>query len=156
MTTAKTTKSTTLNLLLAVRDGASTKGAPRALLNALILRSRATAGFTCFPSYRKLAEDTNLDESTLKRAAKWLEDARLIRRHVRPMHSNRFTIRVGVIMDLAETKRAERNAAKAEALAKLQDAEDGDLAELDHLDGSDDSSDDNLSNWGQGVSNVGA
>ena len=80
-------KPSTFTLLLAVRDSQSTRGSARALLEALVLRAAPKNANACWPSYRQLAEDTMLDEATLKRAAKTLEDAGLIRRLVRRQRS---------------------------------------------------------------------
>jgi hypothetical protein len=96
------TKPSILNLLLAIRDAASTKGAQRALLNALALRANPNNDFVCWPSYRMLNRDTCLDEGTLKRAAKRLEDAGLIRRVVRQQQSNRFFVHFDALAAQAE------------------------------------------------------
>ncbi len=59
---------------------AQPKGAQWEMLYALALRRNPNKKFICFPSYSQLAEDTQLDPATLKRAAKALEDKHLIKR----------------------------------------------------------------------------
>jgi DNA-binding MarR family transcriptional regulator len=112
VTSTKSTKPSILNLLLAIRDAASTKGAQRALLNALALRANPNNDFVCWPSYRMLSRDTCLDEGTLKRAAKRLEDAGLIRRVVRQQQSNRFFVHFDALAAQAEGQREARQLAK--------------------------------------------
>ena len=57
-------------LLLDIRDARSTKGASRELVMTLALRSDPTKKYVAWPSYARLAEDTQLDPVTLQRAAK--------------------------------------------------------------------------------------
>ena len=107
-------------LQLLVRDARSTKGARRALLNALTLRCRPDQRYSCFPSYATLAKDTMLDPATLKRAAMALEKAGLIKRKVRRNQSNVFFINVALLMkQAAEIKAADEAAQKA-----LQDVDE--------------------------------
>lgn len=82
----------TMELALMVRDSRTTKGAQRSLLMALALRANPKKGYSCWPSYRRLADDTQYDEVTLRRAAKTLEDLGLIRRKQRSMRSNLFIL----------------------------------------------------------------
>jgi DNA-binding MarR family transcriptional regulator len=112
VTSKKAMKPSILNLLLAIRDAGSTKGAQRALLNALALRANPNNDFVCWPSYRVLSMDTCLDGGTLKRAAKRLEDAGLIRRVVRQQQSNRFYVSFDVLAAQAEGQREARQLAK--------------------------------------------
>jgi DNA-binding transcriptional MocR family regulator len=95
-------------LLRLIRDARSTKNADRELLYALAMRCQPAKMFVCWPSYRQLALDTMLDEVTLKRAAKHLEDAKLISRVVRANRSNRFFINVPLLQQqVAEVKVAD-------------------------------------------------
>jgi len=84
-------KRTLLLMQIAVRDGRATTGARRLLLDAIVLRANPKE-WTCFPSYARLAVDTGLNEATLRRAAKELEDAGLIKRRIRLNRSNVFTV----------------------------------------------------------------
>lgn len=60
------------------------------VLFAMVSRS-GKAGM-CFPSYRKLAQDTGLSASTIKRTLKVLEDTGLIIRQRRFKRSNIYRI----------------------------------------------------------------
>lgn len=140
-----TDKPSSFTLLLAVRDSQSTRGSARALLQALVYR--ADRSYICWPSYRQLAEDTMLDEATLKRAAKTLEDAGLIRRIIRRQRSNKFFVRYDRIVEQAEAKREARKVAKAEALRIALDEDDIDIT-TDPDDETDESdTDDALDSW---------
>ena len=82
-------------VLRLVRDARSTRNAERQLLDALAMRCQPAKKFLSWPSYRQLALDTQLDEITLKRAAKRLEDKRLIKRVIRQNRSNCFYYQCG-------------------------------------------------------------
>jgi hypothetical protein len=99
-------------LLRLIRDSRSTKNADRELLHALALRSDPKKSFISWPSYRQLALDTQLDEVTLRRAAKRLESARLIRRVVRANRSNCFLLNVPLLQEQAAEAKAAEDAAK--------------------------------------------
>jgi DNA-binding MarR family transcriptional regulator len=102
-------------VLRLVRDARSTKNADRELLYALVLRCNPAKKFIAWPSYRQLALDTCLDKVTLKRAAKRLEEAKLIKRVVRANRSNCFFVNVALLQDqAAEVKAAEAEAKKLE------------------------------------------
>jgi DNA-binding MarR family transcriptional regulator len=95
-----------------IRDARSTQKAERALLLALGMRCQPAKKFIAWPSYRQLALDTCLDEVTLKRAAKKLEDANLIKRTIRPNRSNCFYINVPLLQQQAAAVKAAEDAAK--------------------------------------------
>lgn len=99
-------------LLRLVRDARSTRNAPRELLYALALRCRPHEKFIAWPSYVQLAKDTLLDEVTLKRAAKKLEDAKLIKRVVRRNRSNCFYINAALLQEQAAAVKSADEAAK--------------------------------------------
>jgi hypothetical protein len=95
-------------VLRLIRDARSTKHADRALLNALALRCDPRKKFACWPSYRQLALDTLLDEVTLQRAARRLEDAGLIKRTIRANRSNLFFLNIPKLIEQADSvKKAE-------------------------------------------------
>ena len=93
-------------VLRLVRDARSTKGAERQLLMALVLRCNPKENFKCWPSYALLAKDVQLDPMTLKRAAKKLEDREIIKRVIRPNHSNLFFINVALLQEQAAAANA--------------------------------------------------
>jgi DNA-binding MarR family transcriptional regulator len=95
-----------------IRDARSTKKADRALLMALGMRCQPAKKFISWPSYKQLALDTGLDEVTLKRAAKRLEDAKLIKRTVRPNRSNCFYLNVALLQQQAAAVKAADDAAR--------------------------------------------
>lgn len=101
-------------LLRLVRDARSTKNSDRLLLNALAMRSDPKRNYACWPSYRQLGLDTMLDEVTLKRAAKRLEDAGLLRRRVRKNRSNLFFVNVTKLIEQAEAMREANRKSKSE------------------------------------------
>lgn len=94
-------------LLRLVRDAGSTKNAKRELLHAIAMRCRPDKNFIAWPSYRLLAEDTLLDESTLKRAARALEDENLIKRVIRPNRSNCFFVNAALLQEQADKRKVE-------------------------------------------------
>ena len=100
-------------VLRLIRDARSTKNADRALLMALGLRCKPAEGFKCWPSYRQLAQDTLLDEVTLKRAAKRLEDAKLIKRLIRQNRSNTFYLNIPLLQQQVAAIKDEEEAKKA-------------------------------------------
>jgi DNA-binding MarR family transcriptional regulator len=99
-------------VLRLVRDARSTRNAQRELLYALAMRCQPAKKFICWPSYAQLAKDTLLDVTTLKRAAKRLEDAELIKRVVRPNRSNCFYLNVPLLQEQAAAIKAAEDAAK--------------------------------------------
>jgi hypothetical protein len=99
-------------LLRLVRDSRSTKNADRGLLNAIVLRCNPANKFIAWPSYRQLALDTGLNMVTLKRAAKRLEEAKLIKRVVRANRSNCFYVNASLLQDQAAQVRAAEDEAK--------------------------------------------
>ena len=99
-------------LLRLVRDARSTRNADRALLFALAMRCQPAKKFLSWPSYRQLALDTQLDEVTLKRAAKRLEDAGLLKRVVRANRSNCFFLNVELLQQQAAAIKEAEDAAK--------------------------------------------
>jgi hypothetical protein len=100
--------------MCAIRDSQSTRGAERELLYALCLRARADRKYSCWPGYAQLSADTGLHTTTLKRAAQELERKQLIRRVVRKNSSNIWFLNVPLIVDMANAKLAEIEAAKVE------------------------------------------
>ena len=97
-----------------VRDARSTRNAERELLAALVMRCNPAKKYMAWPSYRQLALDTQLDEATLKRAAKRLEEKGLIKRIVRANRSNVFYVNVSLLQQqAAEVKAAEEEAKEA-------------------------------------------
>ena len=97
-------KITAFHLLLAIRDAQYIKGSMLMLLFALAIRSRRSKSgkFFCFPSYRQLELDTQLDIRTLKRAAKGLDDLGVMKRRVRHKQSNFFYIDYEFFREAAE------------------------------------------------------
>lgn len=92
----------------AIRDAQSTRGAERELLYALALRCDPAKGYSCFPSYQTLANDTQMNVATLKRAAKSLEAMRMISRQERRNRSNIFYLNPAIFLEEASAKRAEK------------------------------------------------
>ena len=113
---SKKSSHSAFGLALALQASRSTKGAQRTLLMALILRCNPDKGYTCWPSYRRLADDTQLDEITLRRAAKQLEEKGLIRRKQRTMKSNIFVVNADVLLRHAAEAQEARNQELAEML----------------------------------------
>ena len=107
-------------VLRLVRDARSTKGAERQLLIAIALRCNPKEKFKCWPAYALLAKDTLLDPMTLKRAAKRLEDRKIIKRVIRRNHSNMLFINVALLQEQAA-------AANAPAVEETCPFEDPDL-----------------------------
>lgn len=99
-------------VLLMARDAKSTKGADRQVLNALIMRAKPEKKYSCYPAYELLAEDTNLNIKTVKRAAQDLEKAGLIRRRIRHNQSNLFFINVRRLQEQVAEREAEEAARK--------------------------------------------
>lgn len=93
-------------LMRTIRDSGSTRNADRETLYAIALRCRPAENFVAWPSYRQLAQDTCLNEMTLKKAARRLEEAKLIKRVVRPNRSNRFFINVPLLQQQASERLA--------------------------------------------------
>jgi DNA-binding transcriptional regulator YhcF (GntR family) len=112
MNDAKQEVMSVFRLLRLVRDARSTQNADRALLIALAMRCQPAKKFISWPSYRLLAQDTQLDEITLKRAAKRLEDSKLIRRVKRANRSNTFFINAALLQQQAAVVKAAEEAAK--------------------------------------------
>jgi len=108
---AKERPISTLKLLTLIRDSHQFSGSQRALLDALALRANPDRDYRCWPSYATLALDTGLDETTLRRAAKALEDANLIRRQRRKTRSNIFFVNVALIQKRALEEAEARSAA---------------------------------------------
>jgi DNA-binding MarR family transcriptional regulator len=103
-----------------IRDSRAVRNAPRQLLDALGLRCRPREGFKAWPSYRQLGIDTGLDPMTLKRAAKKLEEAQLIKRVVRPNRSTLFFLNISLLQKLAEeSRKADDERKRAEEAKKL-------------------------------------
>jgi DNA-binding MarR family transcriptional regulator len=121
-----------IGVLWLVRDARSTKGSQRELLYALALRTNPAKKFLCFPSYAQLAEDTQLDSATLKRAAKALEDKQLIKRVIRRNRSNVYFLNIPLLQEQAAL-------AKAAKISKAESTETpfGDPVESSVLDGND-------------------
>ena len=122
------------SLLRTIRDAHSTRDAQRDLLMALAMRCNPSKGYICWPSYAQLEEDTMLNQETLKRAAKKLEDTKLIRRRKRPNHSNIFFINAPLLIQQAEERKEAKEAAKREAALKTNEAECGSFVELEGQD----------------------
>jgi hypothetical protein len=104
------------SVMRTIRDARSTKNAPRELLYALAMRCDPAKKFICWPSYRTLALDTQLDEVTLKRAAKLLEDDGIIRRVVRANRSNCFFLNIALLQEQAAAVKAADDEAKCVAM----------------------------------------
>lgn len=117
-------------LLRIIRDAHSTRDAQRELLMALAMRCNPSKGYICWPSYAQLAEDTMLNQETLKRAAKKLEETKLIRRRKRPNHSNIFFINAPLLIQQAEERKEEKETAKR-AAAGAGEAEAGSFVEIE-------------------------
>lgn len=121
--------------MTAIRDAQCAEGAQRIVLDALALRANPAKGWTCWPSYRLLANDTLLNEETVRRAAKALEEKNLIRRKLRMNTTNIFTVRFKTIVRLAEEKaRIKREQEEEEEAAKTTD-DPIDLHELEDEEG---------------------
>ena len=118
-------------IVLMVRDSRSTKGAQRQLLMAIAIRANAKAKYSCFPSYAQLADDAQLDEVTLRRAAAALESKGLIKRRRRTNRSNLFFLQVCVLEKHAAEAREARAQEKQARLLALIKAEGVDAVEID-------------------------
>jgi DNA-binding MarR family transcriptional regulator len=90
-----------IRILWLIRDARSTKNSERELLYALALRCNPNKNYSCWPSYRLLAEDTQLDPATLQRAAKLLEGRQLIKRAQRRNRSNYFYLNIRLLQEQA-------------------------------------------------------
>jgi len=117
-------------IVLMVRDSRSTKGAQRQLLMALGIRANAQAKYSCFPSYAQIADDTQLDEVTCRRAAAALEAKGLIKRRRRTSRSNLFFLQISVLEMRAIEAREARTREKEARLLALVDAEDVGMNEV--------------------------
>ena len=115
MSQVKTPKAV-LGVLLLIRNARSTRNSQRELLYALALRCNPDRQFLCFPSYGLLAKDTGLDVATLKRAAKALEQAGIIRKVVRPNRSCVFFLNIKLLMEQAAAAKAAEDEAKQSSL----------------------------------------
>ncbi|MDR3725963.1 MAG: hypothetical protein P4K86_02865 [Terracidiphilus sp.] len=135
------------SVLRLVRDARSTTNAPRELLYALALRCQPAKNFISWPSYCQLAKDTQLNEITLKRAAKTLEDAKLIRRVVRANRSNCFFINVALLQEQAAEVKATD---EAEKLASASDESPFDEPVQPEAPSNDRDVDDGEDEWNQG------
>ena len=129
---ARTDKHYTMQqIVLMVRDSRSTKGAQRQLLMAIAIRANAKAKYSRFPSYARLADDAQLDEVTLRRAAAALERKGLIQRRRRTNRSNLFLLQVPMLeKHAAEAREARAQEKHARHLAMIE-AEGMDAFEVD-------------------------
>jgi hypothetical protein len=96
-----------MDLILDVRDSGLGKHSELILLYALASRVNPDRGFSCFPSYELLCADTRLDKKTLQRAAAGLEKSGLLRREIRPNHSNVWWLNVEKIQKTAIESRGQ-------------------------------------------------
>jgi hypothetical protein len=108
---------TFLDLLKDARDSHLVAKAQFMLLLMLIVRCDPEKDYSCYPGYELLAEDTGLNMKTLKAAAVGLEGKKLVKRRVRPNHSNVWYINAKLLHETAEAKRA----AKAEERSERYD-----------------------------------
>jgi DNA-binding MarR family transcriptional regulator len=88
------------------------KGGEATLLLMLALRTDPKKKYSCFPGYGQLKEDSGLNIKTLKAAAAALEKKNLVKRVVRPNHSNLWYINVKLLHETAEKNRAADKRAK--------------------------------------------
>jgi len=131
METQKSMLHTMQQLVLMVRDSRSTKGAQRQLLMAIAIRANAKVKYSCFPSYAQLADDAQMDQVTLRRAAAALEAKGLIKRRRRTNRSNLFFLQVLVLEGHAAEARAARTQEKQARQLAFLEAEGVDVAEVD-------------------------
>lgn len=108
-----------VKLIRTIRDAGSTEKAERMLLLHLALRCQPDEQYKASPTYAVLAQDTLLDDMTLRRAAAALEKKKLIRRVRRTSRSNEFFINVVLLK-----RQAEERQAKLEPNWDLLDEED--------------------------------
>jgi DNA-binding MarR family transcriptional regulator len=125
-----------VRVLWLIRDACATKGAQREMMYALALRCNPNKKFICFPSYSQLAEDTQLDPATLKRAAKALEDKHLIKRVVRKNRSNVFYLNIPLLQEQVAQVKAAKLATLEESTSPFGDPEgvDGSNSSIDEYD----------------------
>jgi Helix-turn-helix domain len=84
-----------------IRDARSTKGADRAVLNALALRANPNARYSCYPSLQTIADDTMLSVRQVQRALPKLRQANLITYKKRDYKSNYYWINVAELSSQA-------------------------------------------------------
>jgi DNA-binding MarR family transcriptional regulator len=94
-----------LDMLLYTRDSGLTRNSQQSLLYHLVIRCRPKDDYSCFPGYDLLSRDTGLDITTLKRAARGLEEKGLVFRKVRHNHANLWYINFAEIQKKAEANR---------------------------------------------------
>lgn len=105
---------TFLDLLKDSRDSHLVTKAEAMLLLMLILRCDPEKSYSCYPGYELLTEDTGLNMKTLKAAAAGLESKTLVKRRVRPNHSNTWFINAKLLHETAEVNRAAKAAERTE------------------------------------------
>ncbi len=100
-------KVSVFELMRIIRDARSTRGAQRAVLNAIALRCKPEEDFKCWPSYARLAVDCQLDRKTVTRAAKALVKAKIIAIRERSQKSNLFFINYPLLVKQADAIKAQ-------------------------------------------------
>ncbi|MDE1156360.1 MAG: helix-turn-helix domain-containing protein [Acidobacteriaceae bacterium] len=95
-------KLTTLDILRDARNSGLFRKAAQSLYYHLALRADQSKQYSTYVGYPTLCADTGLDAKTLQKAAAELEDQGLIRRVVRPNHSNIWFLNVTAVRDAVE------------------------------------------------------
>lgn len=112
---------TNWTLLKFLHHAQALKGSQRHVMNALAIRADIKKGYTCFPSYETLMEDTQLGNTQIREAMRGLEQANFVRRVARPGSSNVFQINVALLKRLAEDKQEEKRRTEKPLLPDLDD-----------------------------------
>lgn len=93
---------TRFELFELVRDATTLTGAQALLLYHIAWRVNPQKNYMCFPSYERLVADTHYTEQMLRRAAKGLEKAGLIRRIKRFKRSTLWYLNVRELTELVK------------------------------------------------------
>ncbi len=99
---------TTFDVQNAIIRARELRGAERILLYTLISFSGPKRGWTCYPSYRRLAVDSQLDRATVKRMAKSFQRRGYLDWERRGRRANYFQINASLIVQIADSLAAER------------------------------------------------
>jgi DNA-binding transcriptional ArsR family regulator len=123
----------TIDLLRAARDSQSTKGAARDALVAIIIRIGLDPDYKCWPSYELLSHDTMRSVSTMKQAVKELTEMGLVTRRRQFNSSNVYVMNAHLLMQQAETRRAEVAELKRRKMLGLKANEEPGLQEAPEI-----------------------
>lgn len=114
-----------------IRDASSVSGVPLLLLHAIAWRCNPSAGYICYPSLPRLAQDIHCSKRGVQLAAARLEECGYITRERRFNHATIYTLQVARLQEELTQSRQPRDSSSKQPKVPVRPTEPEDNRDSD-------------------------